>query len=164
LGSPLERADKAALAVRAARVRWLAKVIPRGGFGMPLETYYVFEEAKTSFVYGNFVAAIVLAAAFVEHWFAGSLGSRDHAKEAARGLAACTKLARAKKFVDSVLLDKVDQLRLIRNPFVHLKSLDHEHIIGRRLAEQKIHPEELLENDAKEALTVMYGVVVYSFR
>jgi hypothetical protein len=35
-------------------------------FGMPVEMGLVFEEAKASFVYRNFVAVIVLAAAFIE--------------------------------------------------------------------------------------------------
>ena len=70
----LERADRRTLADRAARVRWLDGVIPKNvGFGLPLETAFVFEEAQYSFTYGNFVAVIVLAAAFVEHWFASNL-------------------------------------------------------------------------------------------
>jgi hypothetical protein len=47
----LERAEKASLPARAARVRWLSQVIPKNvTFGMPPETFYVFEDAKCSFV------------------------------------------------------------------------------------------------------------------
>jgi hypothetical protein len=130
---------------------------------MPTETFYVFEEAKRSFVYGNFVSAIVLAASFVEHWLVASLGSRGYEKEAARGLAASTKVARAKNLVNEALLDRVDHLRLIRNPFVHLKSFDHEHTVGQRSLKHGTHPEALLEGDAKEALITMYGIAVYAF-
>jgi len=161
----LERAEKAKLAVRAARIRWLSDVIPKNlGFGMPMETFYVFEEAKSSFIYGNFVAAIVLAAAFVEHWFVASLDARGYGKQASHGLAASIKVARTKNLVNSLLLDKVEQLRLIRNPFVHLKSFAHEHTVGQRFVKRRTHPEALLEDDAQEALIAMYGVALYAFR
>jgi hypothetical protein len=160
----LERADKRAVPVRAARIRWLTQVIPKNmGFMMPMETFYVFEEAKASYVYGNFVASIILAASFVEHWFAAGLSMRGYEKEASRGLAASIKVARAKNLVNSTLLNKVDRLRLIRNPFVHLKPFEHEHTIGQRSLKQRIHPETKLESDAQEALITMYGVAVYAF-
>src|ERR1035437_990358 len=155
----LERADRRTLADRAERVRWLEKVIPRNRiFGMPFETACVFEEAKASFVYGSFVAAVILAASFVEHWFVASLGARGYEQEASQGLAASIKFARANALVDPLGLNKADQLRLIRNPFVHLKPFDHPHTIVQRSARQNTHPAALLESDSKDALIAMYGV------
>jgi hypothetical protein len=160
----LERAEKRTLPVRAARIRWLSKVIPKNyGFVMPLETACVFEEAKASFIYGNFAAAIVLAAAFVEHWFIASLASSGYKKEASKGLAACIKFARDNKLVDALVLDKADQLRLIRNPFVHLKLFDHKHNVAQRAWKFKTDPWAMLEDDAKDALVAMYGVARYAF-
>jgi len=161
----LERGEKKTLPERAARVRWLSRVIPRDRmFGMPMETALVFEEAKASFVYKNFVAVIVLAAAFIEHWFLAGLEARGYHKEASQGLAAAINCARRNNLVDSIILDKADRLRLIRNPFVHLKEFDHKHRIGQRIfTTRNFDVTALLENDAKEALIAMYGVAVYAF-
>jgi hypothetical protein len=161
----LERGEKMTLPERAARVRWLSGVIPRDrAFGMPVQTALVFEEAKASFVCGNFVAVIVLAAAFIEHWFLASLGARGYQKEASQGLAAAINCARRNNLVNSIILDKADRLRLIRNPFVHLKEFDHKHGVSQRMAStQNFDITALLENDAKEALLAMYGVAVYAF-
>lgn len=161
----LERGDKKTLPMRAARVRWLSEIIPRNrAFGMPLETSLVFEEAKASFVYENYVAVIVLAASFIEHWFIASLSNRGYEKEASQGLAAAIKCARVHGLVDQVILDKADRLRLIRNPFVHLKEFDHQHSIGQRMAKTRTFDiRAILESDAKEALIAMYGVAVYAF-
>lgn len=161
----LERGEKKTLPERAARVRWLSGVIPRDRiFGMPVETALVFEEAKGSFVYRNFVAVIVLATAFIEHWFLASLEARGFHKEASRGLAAAIDCARRNNLVDSIILDKADRLRLIRNPFAHLKEFDHKHRISERMASTRnFDITALLENDAKEALIAMYGVAVYAF-
>jgi len=161
----LERAEKATLPDRAARLRWLSDVIPKNvGFALLPETFYLFEEAKSSFVYGNFVAVIVLAASFIEHWFAARLGACGYEKEASQCLSASIKVARANNLVNSMLLNKIDKLRVIRNPFVHLKSFDHEHRVDQRSWKQRLHPEALLESDAKEALIAMYGVAVYALR
>ena len=53
-------------------------------------------------------------------------------------VATSIKVARANNLVSSMLLDKVDHLRLIRNPFVHLKSFEHEHTIGQRSLQQQV--------------------------
>jgi hypothetical protein len=161
----LERHDRKTLPERAARVRWLSEVIPKNlMFGMPLETSLVFKEAKASFVYGNYVAVIVLAASFVEHWFVASLSDRGYQKEASRGLAAAIQCARANGLVNPLILDKADRLRLIRNPFVHLKEFGHQHAIGQRMAKTRTFDiPALLQSDAKEALIAMYGVAIYAF-
>lgn len=161
----LEKGEARTRPERAARIRWLSEVIPRNrAFGMPLETSLVFEEAKASFIYGNFVASMVLAAAFIEHWFIASLDTRGYHKEASQGLATAIECARHNHLVDPIILDKADQLRLIRNPFVHLKEIDHPHGIHRRMAKTKTFDlPALLENDAREALLAMYGVACYAF-
>jgi hypothetical protein len=161
----LEKADKASLSRRGMRVRWLAQTIPRNILmAMPYETMCVFQEAKASFISGQFVATIVLAASFLEHWFASKLGSIGFDKEASQGLAASIDCARKNNLVPSVLLDKADRLRQIRNPFVHLKSFEHEHNISRRAFVMRQHPDQLLERDAQDSLTLMYGITLYAFK
>lgn len=160
----LERAEKATLPLRAERIRWLERVIPRNqAFGMPLETFYVFEEAKSSFVYGCFVASTVLSAAFVEHWLGAHLSQQGFTKEIERGLAAMTECCRKNNLLNPTLLDRIDRLRLIRNPFAHLKSFDHPHGLGQRSLRGRSHPKQMLETDAKDSLTTMYAVAVYAF-
>jgi hypothetical protein len=161
----LERREMRALPERAARIRWLATVIPKNKiFAMPLETGLVFEEAKSSFVYGNFVAVTVLAAAFIEHWFIASLGNRGFEKEASRGLAAAIRCARTHRLVDSLILDKADRVRLIRNPFVHLRPFEDQQTVGQRMYQKREYDvAALLEDDAREALVAMYGVATYAF-
>jgi hypothetical protein len=129
----LGRAESSTLPVRAARVRWLATKLPRNRtYMMPQETFYVFDEAKSCFVYGCFVATTVLCAAFVEHWLVGHLGTIGFAKEAERGLASMLGCCRKHDFLDPLILNRIERLRMIRNPFMHLKAFDHPHTIGQR--------------------------------
>ena len=159
----LGHVDKRQNAARAARMRWLREVTPKNiGYILPVETALAFEEARSCFIYGNFIATVLLAAAFVEHWLVSNLESRGHSSEASRGLAAAIKFARAKNLVDHAILDRADHLRLIRNPFVHLKEFGHEYTVSQRASKDRTDPWTLIEGDAKEALIAMYGIAKYA--
>lgn len=122
----------------------------------------MFDEAKSSFIYGCFVASTVMAAAFVEHWLAGQLSNRGFAKEAERGLAAIVTCCKQQNLMNEAILDRVERLRQIRNPFVHLKSFEHPHSIGQRTLRERRHPFSIMESDAKESLITMYLVAKYA--
>lgn len=160
----LEKADKRMLSERAARARWLAEIIPKSTyFGMPTETFYVLDDTTSSFIYGNYVAVILLATSFVEHWFTAHLSARGYEKDAFRGLSASIQTARSQNLVETLILDKADRLRLIRNPFVHLKPFQHEHNLGSRSLRLGAHPKAILEQDAKDAIIALYAVAVHAF-
>lgn len=52
----LQRADRESLPARTVRLRWLTSIYPRTGFMMPFVTAFVFDEARRTFVNGDFVA------------------------------------------------------------------------------------------------------------
>lgn len=161
----LSIAEQKSVPIRAARIRWLNRVIPRNyGFGMPLETAFVFMEAKNAFIYGCFVSCTMMAAAFVEHWLASRLRGRGYKKSADGGLRAIIECCRENALIADALLLRVDRLRQIRNPFAHLKDYDHPHGLNRRIMSARTDPETLLEQDAKDSLTTMYSIAIYTFK
>ena len=161
----LERLDRITLVERAARVRWLAQKIPHNILmAMPFETMTVLQEAKSSFISGQFVATIVLASAFVEHWFTSNLNNLGFNKEANQGLAAAIVCARKNDLAPSFLLDMADNLRKIRNPFAHLKSFDHEFNPSRRARKMGAHAYELLERDAQNSIILIYAIGIHTFK
>jgi hypothetical protein len=159
----LERHELQNVPERAERIRWLSTIIPRGGgYMMPLESMRVFQEAKDCFIYGQFVATLVLSASFMEHWLGSILCAAGNPKGAGQGLKAIVVHCRELNVIPVALCDKIDALRLSRNPFVHLKSFDHPHNLGQRMLARRMHAESILESDAKDALAVMYSVAVYA--
>ena len=159
----LERFDKETRNDRATRLRWVDKAIPRGLSMMgPYETMLVFREAKDCYIAGHLAAALILAAAFIEHWMSGFIAARGFKAEAKRGLAACVECARKNAFLPEAVLQKLDRIREIRNPFVHLKPMDHEHIVTRRMLRARIPTEELMDQDAREALSLMFTIGIYA--
>ena len=130
--------------------------------GGPYETMLVFKEAKDCYIAGHLIAALVLAAAFIEHWMSGFIAARGFEAESKKGLAACTECARKNSFLPEAVLKKLDRLRVVRNPFVHLKPFDHEHIISRRMLASRTAPEELMDQDARGAISLMYTIGLYA--
>ncbi len=161
----LERDDRTSLAERAARVRWVAQAIPRKALtAMPFETMAVLQEAKATFIAGQFMATIVLATSFFEHWLASNLISVGFGEEAVQGWAAAIAYARQRSLVPPVFLDKADRLRQIGNPFIYHKSSEHEHPTVRRPFAIGKHPYRFLERDAQESLMLIYAVALYPFK
>jgi hypothetical protein len=121
------------------------------------ETMRVLTEAADAFVSGQFVASLVLVTAFVEHALMEELQDLGHVQ------GSCTferaiQLARQHQVFEPTLVQRIDDLRLKRNPFTHLKKDGHAHSMGTRFRAGKVHPIQMIEDDAKEALQVMYEV------
>ncbi len=157
----LQKKDALTLSERAARARWLKTILPKGGLLMPSDSSFVLTEARSAFVDGYHIAATVMASAFAEHWLAGVLGSKGFDKQAKQGLAACIECARRNELWPDYILDRLDHLRKIRNPFVHLKDYSHPFNLSRRSWGSERTPEDVVEEDAKFALETVFALVQY---
>jgi hypothetical protein len=103
-----------------------------------------------------------LASAFIEHWLGLHLESKGFHKEAKKGLAAIIECAQKNGLVHEYLLNKADDLRKIRNPFVHLKPFDHHHRITQRAMKSLSDPIIIMDKDARDALSIMYTIATSS--
>ena len=155
----LERYDKNSFNERLERLRIVDKLIPKNYMmTLPPESFYVFQEAKDSFISGQFVATLMLSAAFVEHILTIALNEKGFEKESKRGMRSILKCLKKNGSALTPIISKIDHLQEIRNPFVHLKPYAHESTISQRLTRLKKTDMELLEEDAKDALSIMYTV------
>lgn len=160
----LERSDQDSREMRAGRIEWLSQYRRLPGIIMGRsETLRILSEAAEAFVFGQFVAALVLATAVIEHALLEELQDQGLVKKS------CTfeqaiKLAAAHQVLEAKLLHRVDDLRLKRNPFAHLTREGHAQSMGVRFRAQKVHPITMIENDAKEALQVMYEVFLVTLK
>jgi hypothetical protein len=104
----------------------------------------------------------VLALAYVEHALNDALppipepppGTK---KKLSPTIKAAIAQARAAELFPDHLLDGAEVLSDFRNPFVHRRDDDDPDTLGSRVWDRKTHPGTILEQDAKDALEVMYG-------
>ncbi len=128
-----------------------------------MEIIYTFEEAKDSFINGQFIATIILAQSFIEKLFHAHFIERGLDSIAKRGLSAMIKHGRKTQIISGFFLDRADELRKIRNPFTHLKEYDYPHKLSNRMYVNKTQPYEQLEKDAKNAISIMILVAIQKF-
>ncbi len=118
------------------------------------ETLALFSEAENAFREGHFISVQLLALAFVEHTIVEELIERSLAKEKVN-FERAIELAQKNLILSTELLSRVGRLREVRNPFAHLRPSDDPNTYGNRYIDLKVHPLDMLEQDAREAFQVM---------
>ena len=149
---------------RVRRLRYVMDVYPSDyQFLMPMESHLAFDEARTTFVNGDHVAVLLLAQAFAEHRLQGDLMSLGEEKVARAGMTRILKHVKRNSLLHPHLVSRLEKLRDIRNPFTHSRPEDPNRI-DRRMFDAGTHHFELLERDARDALSLMYAVAITRLR
>lgn len=158
----LEHYDARDRAARADRHIWIGRhhFHPGIHWGRS-ETLGVMDEARSSYICGNFISTLVLALAYVEHTIIDALPPSEKRSPT---MTEAIRYARLAGLFPDDLLDGVAVLKDFRNPFVHRRKVDDLDTIGKRVADRKSHPTPILEQDARDALLLMYGFFRYSLR
>lgn len=162
--SYLREADKETINSRARNLSFICSIAPDGNFLMPTETYHVFTEARDAFVNGLYVGAILLSQAFIEHRlqsFMYEIGENKIAEKGLGGILRCLMVIRPNL---NFILNKIDQLRMFRNPFTHLKSFDHPYTITQVALAKGENSNLILYEKAKDAIALMYTVATIELR
>lgn len=141
---------------RLKRLKHINKIYPFGQkiFGSD-ESFKIFNEAIQSFVGGQFIATIILSQAFIERRFQEYFHIRLDDKKSKLTLSKLLKEFKDSGFIDDYFIDKIDKIRQKRNPFTHHREPLQKDTLMARSFETKMNPDELLEQDAKEAIGMM---------
>lgn len=147
-----------------------------GGSGAMLPggeaSYRAYVEARSSFVAGNFLSTIMLAQGMIENLLGGHLVIDDVSREVrgrsprrAKPFGARPTL---KQLIDhaieaGVLVDRdaanIERLIGMRNPLVHFRDINDPENLTRRAMESGKHPEHLMFEDARFAITTIVAIV-----
>jgi hypothetical protein len=142
---------------RAKRLRLINQSFPYGDrlFGS-YESSKIFDEAIHCYVFGQFIATIILAQAFIERRFQEYFNLSGDNGRAKYTLDQFIKEFKGTEFLPDFVLEKIDKIRLKRNPFLHHRKPLQENTLMARALMTKTDPEYLLETDAKDAIHVMF--------
>lgn len=157
----LEVGDESSRSVRYQRSQFLEELADDRTFMLPAEMGFLLNEARSSFVNGAFTATLLLVLSFVEHWLASRVVHTRQSKTAA-GLRISDVLKHLRKTgeIPLFLIESIDRLRDIRNPFTHAMPGDRHRIdlISVRSGMSDFH---FLEREARRALGLLYAVTDY---
>lgn len=159
----LDNEDKQCRDERLKRLKWLIKQYPdnvevllhHGG----LKSHYLFEEARYCFVYGQYIASIMLCLSYIENLLASVFYASGRNDPQRTSLVNLLKEAKEKGLVSEAEFTVFNKIREIRNPLTHFrKPMDKETIEHRAVKTDK-HPYKLLEEDAKIALKSVFRMI-----
>ena len=157
----LHKYDRDSFSSRLDRFKWLYDIFPPNkGFMMSYEMAFVFDEAKMCFMNGEYISTILLANSFIEHWLGSYLLGKGFERAAQKGTKAIIDCLRENQLLHVYLIDRIDKIRRKRNPFVHLKPYNHKENLSQRVFINMKPPEDILEDDAKEAISLMYQIAI----
>ena len=164
LPTAFEESDHLRRRERVDRVEWLLRCCnaPASMMGRT-ETLQLIEEARATFVDGYFVAALILAMAFVEHALVEDLQIRGKVKRSPK-FSEALRLAEEHRLFPPDWLKRAKRLSLRRNPYAHLQKDGNAHGFGQRIFDTQTHPRVIMESDAKDAIELMYGFLTVTLR
>ena len=140
---------------RANRILWVSAIRPQlSAVVGPLDTMTILNEARDCFIEGHYVATVLLATAFIEHTLVDELSERELGRP--RAFSAALDAATENQLFPNELLSQTRDFSLIRNAFTHRKPSDDPNGFGNRFQARQVHPTKILEEDAKQALVLMY--------
>jgi len=141
---------------RAKRIDWASSLYQSPGLVcgelIPLD---LMEEARVSFVNGQYIAAILCAASAVEHFLVSELESNTSSSRK-RTLGESIREAESAQMYSAETICCLRELNELRNPLAHRRRADDASTLANRYLMQQMHPEVLKKKDAKLSLEIMY--------
>ena len=155
----LRRFDTESFPDKLRRLRLLAKAMtsPTGYLLHYPESKFLFEDAKNCFILGQFAACILVCHASLEYHLKGTYRMAGKSDIARLGFKRLIDRALQDNILPDFLALKLDELRRKRNPLVHMQDDILSYV--RRASDLNITPEKLLEQDAEEAILLMFEIL-----
>ena len=160
LQKSLQKYDKHTLADRLVRLDIVknAMTSPSGyAFSSP-DAIFLYHDARNCYINGQFAACIIVCQALLEHRFKGMYHLAGNDKITSLSFKNRIKKVMDDKVLPDYLSNKLNELRIKRNPLIHM-SKDAFGYYFRKSGEKKKNPEEILEQDAKEAFLLTFEIL-----
>ena len=154
----LEHEDAVNRKERLERLKWLGNLTPsrdwvsyHGG----VISEYLYDESRYCFVYGQFLATIILGLAFVDHSIGAILYGfgRNDLKRAS--VSSLLSEGFAAGLISHAEYAALQRIKKTRNPFVHFRPPDDPERVETRSVDADEHPYALIEEDARLVMIVV---------
>ena len=164
LTDALEWYDENTRLDRAKRIDWASSLYSsRGLVSGEVVPMGMIEEARISFVNGQYLATVLCATSVVEHLLVAELEASS-ATTRNLTLGGAIKVAENAQMYSPEIIRSLRELNEFRNPLAHRRDADDPSTLANRYLAKKIHPESLKEQDARRSLEVMYQFFVRVLR
>jgi hypothetical protein len=153
----LDHEDRVCRDDRLARLKIVASLAPRGNYWLfcgGQTAKFLFEEARYCFVYGQFLAAILLGTAFVELTLAAQLYASGRTDLKRASFSKLLEEAMTAGWISGAEHTQITRVRILRNRVTHFREPGEEGTVEYDAVTQQTLPYELLEEDARTVMAV----------
>ena len=152
---------------RLSRLNWLDSESPAGEYwtfpgGMLAQS--LFEEARYSFVYGQFLATSLLGLAYIERTLAALFYQEGRNDLERASLSRLLREAYSHGLLGHLEMENIERIRRQRNLYAHFRKPGVEHSIERRSVMEEDAPYNLIERDATEVMKAVLHLLAKSVR
>ena len=158
----LTREDNACRQDRLARLKWIVSRSPGVEywiFSGGQMSKYLFDEARYCFVYGQFLATIVLGLSYIEHTLASLFYASGRNDLERANISTLLQEALNYEWIDQAEFDNLQHVRRIRNPVTHFrKPLDRDRIEYRFVTEN-VPSYAIIEEDARHVMESIFRLL-----
>jgi hypothetical protein len=147
---------------RLARLVWIADLLPQAeylSFPGGILSKYHFEEIRYCFVYGQFLAVILLGLAYIERIIAASFYGAGRNDLERANISTLLREAVASGMITPDEFAHIDHARETRNAFTHFRRPSHEENIEYRAMIENEFPYEIIERDARYTIEAAFKIV-----
>lgn len=151
----LEREDATCRESRLDRLNWIAGLMPVAeylAFPGGWMARYLFEEARYSFIYGQFLAAIILGIAYVERTLAALMYGMGQSELERANIFVLLRESVKIGWLSQAEFESLDHARALRNLVAHFRRPLDEGTIEQRSLELNELPYSVLEEDARHVM------------
>jgi hypothetical protein len=146
---------------RLSRMQWLASQTPNANYlrfdGWLTKSLY--EEARYSFVYAQFLGVIMLGLSFIEHTLAAMFYASGRNDLQRAGMSTLLMEAVEDRWLTPTEFENLDHAREIRNRITHFRPPLHDHSIEYRSVTENEMPYTLIENDARHVMEAVFRLL-----
>lgn len=158
----LTNEDNVARDDRLDRIQWLASLTPIANclrFEGGVLTKCLYEEARYSFVYAQFLGVIMLGLSFIEHTLAAIFYASGRNDLRRASISTLLQEAVEEGWLTFAEFENLDHAREIRNRITHFRPPLHDHTIEYRAVTENEMPYTLIENDARHVMEAVFHLV-----
>ena len=147
---------------RLSRLKWLVNKSPTAEywtFPGGIHAKNLFEEARDSFVYAQFLATTLLGLAYMEQTLAALFYEAGRNDLHRAGLSKLLRESHTHGLINSIEFQDLDRIRKIRNIHAHFRSPGHEDSIEYRATLEGEAPYSIIEQDAVAVMAIVLRMV-----
>lgn len=157
-----KKEDELARQGRIERLKWLLEQTPDNKiwlFHDGIISQRLFEQTRYCFVYGQYLATIMLGLSFVEHSLAALFYASGRNDLVRASLSVQTEEALSVKWIDHQEKEILDQARKIRNDITHFRNPGRSNSLEEKTLGIPEEIEHYFENNARQMMLIVFRIL-----